>query len=100
MKFGVRELPKAKEDKESIFRWINGRSPAGALAWLDAYDAAIARLANEANSFGFAPENANCELEVRQVLFKTRHGRVYRLLYFVESAEFLCCGCAGQDRRE
>jgi hypothetical protein len=31
-----------------------------------------------------APENADAELEVRQVLFKTRRGNVYRALYFVD----------------
>ncbi len=38
MSFTVRELPKAKQDKRSIFRWLNERSLAGAASWLDAYD--------------------------------------------------------------
>jgi plasmid stabilization system protein ParE len=84
MTFVVRELPRAKQDKENIFRWLSARSPVGALAWLDAYDAALARLANEAGSFSVAPENADSEFDVRQVLFKTRRGRVYRLLFFIE----------------
>lgn len=29
MTFTVRELPKAKQDKHSIFRWIHERSPMG-----------------------------------------------------------------------
>ncbi len=65
MTSAVRELPKAKEDKLSIFRWISERSPVGALAWLDAYDAAIARLANYPDNFGFAQGNVKCELDWR-----------------------------------
>jgi len=41
-------------------------------------------LKQDAHSFGFAPENQDCDLEVRQALFKTRHGRVYRALFFIE----------------
>lgn len=41
MTFVVRELAKAKQDKRSIFNWLHQRSPTGAAAWLDAYDAAI-----------------------------------------------------------
>ena len=89
MSFVVRELPKAKQDKESVYSWITARSPTGALAWLDVYDAVITRLADDADSFSFAPENADCELDVRQTLFKTRRGRVYRLLFFIEGTEAL-----------
>jgi len=50
MSFNVRELPKAKQDKESIFRWLAKRSPTGAIAWLDAYDIATQRLSIESAS--------------------------------------------------
>jgi hypothetical protein len=85
MTFIVRELPKARADKDSIFSWLYERSPEGAFAWLDAYDGLIARLNLEPLSFGIATENADCEFEVRQALFKTRRGRVYRVLFFVEN---------------
>jgi len=55
MSFTVRELPKAKQDKRSIFRWLDERSPTGAAAWLDAYDSLIERLKQDARSFGEAP---------------------------------------------
>jgi plasmid stabilization system protein ParE len=87
MSFVVRELPKARQDKDSIFRWLADRSPAGALAWLDAYDSLVDRLRHDAASFALALENADCELEVRQGLFKTRRGRVYRTLFFIEGEE-------------
>jgi len=87
MSFVVRELPKARHDKDSIFRWLYERSPAGAIVWLDAYDSLAERLQQDAATCGLAPENADCEFEVRQALFKTRRGRVYRALFFVEGAE-------------
>lgn len=87
MNFIVRELPQAKQDKASIFRWLHERSPAGAIAWLEAYDLLVERLKLNAASFGLAPESKDCDLEVRQGLFKTRRGRVYRALYFIERDE-------------
>jgi plasmid stabilization system protein ParE len=87
MSLTVRELPKAKQDKRSIFRWLDERSPAGAAAWLDAYDALIERLKQDAPSFGKAPESQDCDFEVSQGLFKTRRGRVYRALFFIEGQD-------------
>ena len=87
MSFVVRELPKARQDKDSIFRWLEDRSPTGALAWLDAYDSLLDRLKADAAMFGLAREAAECEFEIRQALFKTPRGRVYRALFFVEGSE-------------
>lgn len=87
MSFTVRELSKARQDKESIFRWLHGRSPPGAASWLRAYDAVIENLRREAPSFGEALENKDCDFDVRQALFKTRRGRVYRALFFIEGED-------------
>jgi plasmid stabilization system protein ParE len=85
MSFLVRELPKAKSDVRAIFEWLYERSAQGAKAWLDAYDAALERLASHADAFGEAIENKDCsEFEVHQIFFKTRRGRVYRAVYFIE----------------
>lgn len=87
MSYTVRELPKAVQDKESIFRWLHQRSPSGAIAWLQAYDELLDRLTLDAASFGLAPESAHCDMDVRQALFKTRRGRVYRTLFSLENEE-------------
>jgi plasmid stabilization system protein ParE len=84
MSFTVRELPKAKQDKRSIFRWLLERSTAGAAAWLREYDSLVEQLRQNAASFALAPENQDCNFDVRQSLFKTRRGRVYRILFFIE----------------
>jgi plasmid stabilization system protein ParE len=83
----VRELPKAKQDKDSIFRWLYQRSPQGAFAWLDAYDAMVERLKADALTFASAPESADCDADIRQALFRTRRGRVYRALFFIDRDE-------------
>ncbi len=87
MSFIVRELPKARRDKHSIFGWLNERSPAGAMAWLEAYDSLLERLKQDAASFGLAAESEDCEFEIRQGLFKTRRGRVYRAMFFIEGQD-------------
>lgn len=84
MKFSVNELPRAKSDKRAILIWIHERSPQGAQAWLDAYDKALLRIEQSAASFGEAFENKDCpDADVKQIFFKTRRGRVYRLLYLI-----------------
>lgn len=85
MTFAVRELRKAKADKRQIFEWLHERSRPGAIAWLAAYDAMVERLKTGADRFGEAVENADLDLNVREALFKTRRGRVYRALFLVEA---------------
>jgi hypothetical protein len=84
MTFSVRELPKAKQDKRAIFGWPHERSPTGAAAWLSAYDSVIERLKLDAASLGLALENQDFDFELHQALFKTRRGRVYRVVFFIE----------------
>jgi plasmid stabilization system protein ParE len=87
MTFTVRELPTAKRDKRRIFEWVFKRSPQGAAAWLDAYDQMIERLTTAADSYPAAHENQDLELEAKQVLFKTRHGRIYRAVFHVDGRD-------------
>jgi plasmid stabilization system protein ParE len=80
----VRELPKARWDKRHIVEWLHQRSPSGAAAWLRAYDRMVEQLAVSADSFGDAYENPDLELDIKEALFKTRRGRVYRALFLIE----------------
>jgi len=82
--FKVHELQRAQADVGSIARWLAERSPQGARAWLRAYDEMARRLEQHADSCGPAYENEDCDLDVRQALFQTRRGRVYRALFFIE----------------
>ena len=83
----VRELRRAQADIRHIASWLAERSARGARAWLDAYDAMVAQLEQTTDAIGAADEGASCELSVRQALFKTRHGRICRALFFIEGDE-------------
>ena len=88
MSLAVRELPGARKDKQAILEWLLERSSQGAAAWLDAYDDALARLGDHADTYGQALENDDClQVDVRQLLFKTRRGRVYRIVFFIEQRD-------------
>ena len=88
MSFQVYELPKAKADKRHIFEWLHERSRQGAIAWLNAYDAVIERLKSQADVFADAFENKGClHVDVKQAFFKTRRGRVYRMLFFIDGRD-------------
>lgn len=86
MTFAVFELPKAKTDKRRIVRWIVQRSPQGASAWLNAYDRMNERLQTDAVAMPVAEESRDLELEVRQILFKTRRGRIYRAVFHIDGS--------------
>jgi len=83
--FHVHELRRAQADVRSVAHWPNERSPQGAQAWLRAYDEMISRLEQQPESCGPAMESKDCDLDVRQVLFKTRRGRVYRALFLIDN---------------
>jgi plasmid stabilization system protein ParE len=83
MKYTVVALGRAETDIRHIVRWIAQRSPQGAMAWIDAYDQLVGRLAAEADSFSAAIEDADCEIDLRQALFATRRGRTYRAVFAI-----------------
>jgi plasmid stabilization system protein ParE len=70
-------LRRAEADIRHIARWFAKRSLQGAHAWLDAYEAVVKRLAENANSFPAALEDGDCDVPLRQATFHTQLGRVY-----------------------
>lgn len=87
MKFDVKALRKAEADVLSITKYLYEWSPQGAAAWLDAYRLARMRLATSADRCGEAEENEHFDIDVRQALFKTKRGRIYRMLFTVVGNE-------------
>ena len=87
MTFSVKTLPKAEDDIRSIANYIYERSPQGCQAWLDAFRQARMRLVENADVYGAAIEDQHFDIEIRQALFKTKHGRVYRLLFTINEAD-------------
>ena len=83
MKFDVISLRRADADVDFIFREIHTLSPQGALAWLDAYEALLNRLAENADIHAPAHENDDFDIPLKQVLFRTRRGKTYRAVYTI-----------------
>ena len=82
--FRVEMSYEARTNLADIHAWIAESAPAGADRWLEAFEVAVFRLERFPLSFGLAPESEFCPKELRQILFKTRKGRVYRAVYFVD----------------
>jgi plasmid stabilization system protein ParE len=87
MSLRLRILPRAEADAQHIFDYICERSTQGASAWWVAFEDAAHRAVSDATRFAFAPEDSSTELELRQVLFSTRHGRTYRFIFTIVGDE-------------
>jgi plasmid stabilization system protein ParE len=79
----------AETDIDSILTWLENRSPVGAKNWFAALESALKWLAENADSCPVAPENDRFEETVQQRLFKTRHGRRYRILFTLADQKLL-----------
>jgi len=76
----VRVLRRAQADVDHVYLWLQKRSPAGAVAWYAVLLHTLHELGEGRVAHSVAPESARLGIELRQVLFKTRRGRMYRLL--------------------
>jgi plasmid stabilization system protein ParE len=83
MTYHLQILPRAEADVEHIYRWIEERSPEGAWNWYSAFEEAARALLINPLGYSMAQENDFVDYELRQFLFKTRHGRIYRGVYVV-----------------
>jgi plasmid stabilization system protein ParE len=87
MTFCIKILGRAIADIDRITAYIKQRSPQGAAAWLNALQRAMKRLEQNAESCGEADENQRFDISLKQVLFKTRRGRVYRIVFTIVEYE-------------
>lgn len=87
MTFQVRMLRRANADFANIVAYLHERSPQGAAAWVNAFEKAKVRLSENADCCPEADENHRHAIEVRQALFKTRRGRIYRLVFTIVDDE-------------
>src|SRR5204863_6724156 len=79
----VNILRAAERDYNEILEYIAARSKPGAEAWARAFDKALARLEESADSCPVAAETEYVDFEVREILFKTRRGLIYRVLFTI-----------------
>lgn len=99
MIYRVDLLPHAERDLGRNYAWLAERSMAGADAWMRALRAKLESLERNPYQFGLAPEADTSNVEVRQFLFKTRRGRVYRGLFVIDGDEVKVLHIRGPGQR-
>jgi plasmid stabilization system protein ParE len=73
MVFRVDISPSALNDAEASFLWIQKRSPSDSTDWFNGLLEAIYSLEKFPSRCPLAPESEAIELELRQLLYKTRY---------------------------
>lgn len=82
MTYRVIATARAGRDVDVCFKYIASRNSRGAASWFNAYEQALRSLERDP-SRGVAPESEFFGEPIREHLFKTRHGRPYRILFVV-----------------
>lgn len=87
------------EEADDIYFWIASHTKAGADRWSEAYLAALQDLPRTAPDAGLAEEASRLGIDLRERSFKTRRGRVYRLVFLMrdEVIHVISVRGAGQD---
>jgi plasmid stabilization system protein ParE len=83
MTYRVVILARARHDVQEKYDWIAANSPDGAQRWLDRLEEAMETLRTNPFVAPLAPESRSFDIEIRHVLFRTRHGRPYRAIFTV-----------------
>lgn len=98
MRFHVTTLRRAEIDCNGILAYIAERSKAGAVAWVRAYDAAVERLEQSADTFPLAPESEHVDLSYGKCC--SRRGADVFIARCLQSAvaTYSFCTSAGRDR--
>lgn len=87
MKHDVDVLRRARRDVDGVLAWLAARSRPGAAAWLEAYERALDRIAENPLGYALAPEAHDLRRELREAPFKTRAGKPYRIVFTVVEDE-------------
>ncbi len=85
----LRIIERARSDVDDIFNWLVHRSVKGAISWYLALHRAIDKIAASPEVFADAAESHSLSRQLRQAPFKTRQGRVYRIVFEVSDAEIM-----------
>ena len=85
----LRIVERARSDVDDIFNWLMNRSVQGAISWYLTFRQALENLALSPESSPVAAESQPLERQLRQALFKTRRGRVYRIVFEVSDSEVM-----------
>ena len=80
---------RARADVDHIFNWLVRRSVQGAISWYLAFQEGVIRIGSDSETFAKAPEAELFARDLRQALFKTRRGRIYRIVFEMSETEIL-----------
>lgn len=96
---GVRLTRRAERDVADVLTWLTARSPEGAVHWLDAFEFALQRLGSNADHCSPAVEADVIGQDLRQLMFRTRRGNPYRLVFLIQDdlVQILAVRGSGQD---
>lgn len=86
MTFTVLVTEQAERNLKEIGDWIAQASPDGAARWTEAAWQAIHALERRADVCPVAPERRFVDRDVRSIIFKTRRGRKYRAVFYIEGS--------------
>ena len=100
MKFRVRLTAEAVCNQNEIADWIADRSVTGALSWLDALDHVLQQVSTAPMSFPLAVEDEFCDKELRNALFGTRKGRVFRAIFYLDGDSVIVTHLRGPDQQD
>jgi plasmid stabilization system protein ParE len=98
MKYQVVILSRAANDVDTIRRWIAKQSIAGADRWYDEFLKATQLIAKDPFRYPEAVESTRLQTEVRQILFRTRRGNKYRVVFIVIGDEVRILRVRGQGQ--
>ena len=87
MTYQVVLTARAERDVDGILGWLAQNSSAGAKAWYSRLQEVLEELAITIEQFDFAPENEDHEEAIRHLVFKTRRGKKYRVLFIIRDAQ-------------
>lgn len=98
-RFRVLLTAEAERNITAIYDWLAARSPGGSLRWHNALTCALNALAEHPERFPMAPESCRFDTTVRNLQFRMRSGRVYRILFSIEGNDVhvLYVRAPGQD---
>lgn len=77
---------RAQLDVDRSLAWIHRRSPQGASSWIDAYDAAVARLQSDPTAHPRLSGARPLPIDVRHLTFQSPHGLKYVILFVVDGS--------------
>jgi plasmid stabilization system protein ParE len=94
----IRIVERARSDVDHIFNWIVHRSMQGAISWYLGFLHKVEEIAASPDSFAKAPESHPIRRPLHQALFKSRRGRVYRIIFEISDQAIIILRVRGSGQ--